>query len=56
VPIVAVTANALDGDAQRCLAAGMDAYLSKPFATRELAQVLARWLAADDAAPRAPGP
>ena len=39
-PIVAVTAKALDGDAQRCFDVGMDRYLSKPFSVQELLNVL----------------
>jgi CheY-like chemotaxis protein len=44
VPIIALTANALQGDRDACLQAGMNDYLAKPFKRTDLQQVLQRWL------------
>lgn len=54
-PIVAVTANAMTSDRDRCLAAGMDDYLTKPVKLQDLARALEQWtpLAAADQAGRA---
>jgi PAS domain S-box-containing protein len=51
VPIVALTANAMEQDQIRCMEAGMDDYVSKPFRQGHLASVLHRWLAAGSAQP-----
>jgi PAS domain S-box-containing protein len=48
-PIVAVTANAFEEDRRRCLAAGMDDYLAKPFGREALNRVLERWLSGEAA-------
>lgn len=44
IPIIALTANAIEGDRKRCLSVGMDDYLSKPVTEAALIRVLDRWL------------
>jgi two-component system sensor histidine kinase/response regulator len=45
-PIIALTADAMSGASDRCLASGMDDYISKPFTLKQLREILERWLPA----------
>jgi signal transduction histidine kinase/CheY-like chemotaxis protein/HPt (histidine-containing phosphotransfer) domain-containing protein len=53
IPIIAMTAHALQGDRERCLESGMNDYVSKPLSARDLSEVLARWLPKADDKPGA---
>ncbi len=48
-PIIAVTANAMDGDREKCLASGMNDYMSKPVLAQTLATTLEKWILPDAA-------
>ena len=52
--VIAMTANALEGDRDRCLAAGMDDYISKPIDWDEMRAMLERWSVAGSVTDSAP--
>ena len=43
IPIIAMTANAMSGDKEQCLEQGMSDYISKPFSTQEITDMMNKW-------------
>jgi len=56
IPIIAMTANAMQGDREHCLMVGMDDYISKPFRPDELLRILERWVPAPSETPASAAP
>lgn len=50
VPIIAMTANAMHGDKDKCISVGMDDYLAKPFSLEDLKSTLSRWVNSEETA------
>ena len=43
IPVIAMTANVMEGDRERCLAAGMNDYITKPFKSADFKEMLDKW-------------
>ena len=54
VPIIAMTANSMQGERERCISAGMDDYMSKPLRNRTLKEALGRWVTGPAVKPARP--
>ena len=52
LPIIAMTAHAMQGDREKCIDAGMDDYIAKPVSPKALAAMMAKWLSRETEASR----